>query len=303
MTTIREAALKPSLILLVLVVALTLTASLSRADVSSVIAKGGSIELTSADVRAIVATLPDDSRKAAHSNLPALEQLLRSEIAQRAIVAEARAKNFDHDPAAAKQLERVQQEALMRLWLASKATVPADYPSDAEVKAAYEAARAARPLEYHLAQIFISAPNGADSSKLSGALRKANDIAARLPSSDFAQIAREQSEHAESAPKGGDLGFVAGERLPPDVLKTVQSLTPGQVAGPLKTSEGLHFLKLIESRPITLPPLADVRGRIAADLRARRAQDLERAYVSELSGRLGISINEIELTKLQATLN
>ena len=191
----------------------------------------------------------------------------------------------------------------MRLWLASKATVPADYPSDAEVKAAYEAARAARPLEYHLAQIFISAPNGADSSKLSGALRKANDIAARLPSSDFAQIAREQSEHAESAPKGGDLGFVAGERLPPDVLKTVQSLTPGQVAGPLKTSEGLHFLKLIESRPITLPPLADVRGRIAADLRARRAQDLERAYVSELSGRLGISINEIELTKLQATLN
>jgi peptidylprolyl isomerase len=299
--TIRETALRRPFILLLAIG--PLSAPSVRADVPSVIAKGGSIELSSADVRAIVATLPDDSRKAAHSNLPALEQLLRSEIAQRAIVAEARAKNFDHDPTAAKQLERVQQEALMRLWLASKSAVPADYPSDADVKAAYDAARAARPLEYHLAQIFISAPNGADPAKLAGALRKVNEITTRLPSSDFAQLAREQSEHAESASKGGDLGFVAGERLPPDVLRTVQSLTPGQVAGPLKSSEGLHFVKLIETRPITLPQLAEVRGRIAADLRTRRAQDLERAYVSELSGKLGISINEIELAKLQATLN
>jgi len=268
-----------------------------------IIAKGGSIELTAPEVRSLIAALPEDSRKALHSNLPALEQLLRAEIAQRALLAEARAKNFDRDPTTARQLERLQQELVVRLWLASQASVPADYPSDADVKTAYDAARAARPLEYHIAQVFISAPSGADPARLTAALRKVTEVAARVPAADFAQLAREQSEHADSAAKGGDLGFVGADRMLPDILKSVQALAPGQVVGPLKTAEGFHFVKLLESRPVALPPLAEVRTRLVADLRARRAQDLERVYLAQLNSKLAISINEIELGKLQATLN
>jgi len=191
----------------------------------------------------------------------------------------------------------------VRLWLASQASVPADYPSDADVKAAYDAARAARPLEYHIAQVFVGAPSGTDPAHLTAALRKVTDVAARVATGDFAQLAREQSEHAESAAKGGDLGFVGADRMLPDILKSVQTLTPGQVVGPLKSAEGFHFVKLIESRPVALPPLTEVRTRLIADLRARRAQDLQRVYLAQLNTRLGISINEIELGKLQATLN
>lgn len=281
--------------------ALLLAAS-AEAD-TSVIAKGGSIALSAADVRAAVAGLSESSRRVVHSSLPALEQLLRSEIAQRAILSDARAKGFEHAPATVEQLSELQRQALVRLWIASQASVPAGYPSPSDVQAAYDAARAAAPAEYHIAQIFIRAPDGGDPAATSAALRKATDIASRLSGADFGELAREQSEDTESAPKAGDLGFIPGDRMMPDVYKVVRSMSPGQVSGPVKTAQGLHFVKLIEKRPMTFPPLAEVRDRIVADLRARRAQDLAQAYVRQFTAKLGISIDEIELAKLQSSLN
>ncbi len=275
----------------------------TQAEPSPVIAKGGAVELSAADVRTAVASLPESSRHVVHSNLPALEQLLRSEIAQRAILAQARAKGFDHDPKTVEQLSALQREALVRLWIASEASVPPSYPSDADVQAAYAAARSAAPAEYHIAQIFIRAPDGDDPASLSAALRKATDIAARVNGGDFAQLARQQSDDTRSAPSGGDLGFIPGERMIADIYKVVRTMAPGQVAGPVKTSQGLHFVKLLEKRPMAFPPLSQVRDRIVADLRARRARDLEQAYVEHFTSKLGISINEIELAKLQSSLN
>jgi len=43
-------------------------------------------------------------------------------------------------------------------------------------------------------------------------------------------------------------------------------------------------------------------ARVVADLRARRAQQLEQTYINELATKLSISINEIELAKLQPGL-
>jgi parvulin-like peptidyl-prolyl isomerase len=275
----------------------------AQAAPGAVIAQGGSVELSAADVRTAVAALPESSRRVVHSNLPALEQVLRSEIAQRAILSEARAKGFDHDPKTLAQLGELQNEVLVRLWIASQAGVPTGYPSDAEIQAAYDAARAAAPAEYHIAQIFIRAPDGGDPATLGAALRKATDIASRVNSGTFAQLARDQSEDPQSASSGGDLGFIPGERMVANVYKVVRTMSPGQVAGPVKTSQGLHFVKVIEKRPMAIPPLPQVRDRITADLRARRAQQLEQAYVNQYAAKLGISINEIELAKLQSSLN
>jgi len=275
----------------------------AQAAPGPVIAQGGSVELSASDVRTAVAALPENARQVVHSNLPALEQLLRSEIAQRAILSETRTKGFDRDPKTLEQLGELQRDALVRLWIASQASVPADYPTNADVQAAYDAARAAAPAEYHIAQIFIRAPDGGDSAALSAALRKATDIASRVNGADFAQLARDQSEDTESASKGGDLGFIPGERMVADVYKVVRTSSPGQVAGPVKTAQGLHFVKLIEKRPMAFPPLTQVHDRIVANLRARRAQELEQAYVNQYTTKLGISINEIELAKLQSSLN
>lgn len=267
-----------------------------------VIAKGGTVELGPEDVRTLVASLPQNAHAPAVSDLNTLEQLVRAEVVQRAVLSEARSKNFDHDPATLKQLEHLQQEAVVRLWLASKAAVPAGYPTDADVNAAYEAARKSVPVDYHLAQIFIAAPDGADTAKLAAAIRKASELSLKVATADFAQLAREQSEQPEAASKGGDLGVLPENRLLPEIAVAVRSLKVGETAGPIKTAQGLHFLKLLDKKPETMPPLTEVRERIVNALKARRAQELQQAYLNGLAAKLGITINQIELAKLQASL-
>jgi peptidylprolyl isomerase len=279
-------------------------ASAAAATGDAVIAKGGSVEIGAGDIRSLVSTLPETSRVAVSSDLGALEQLVRSEILRRAVSAEAKAKNFEQDPATVKALQRIHDEAVMRLWLASHAVVPADYPSDAEIQAAYEASKASltTPTQYHLAQIFISAPDGTDATKLQAALTKAAGLRGKVGAADFAQLAREQSENADSASKGGDLGFLPEDRLLPGIAAAVRGMKVGEVAGPVKSSQGLHFLKLIEKKDGATPPLSEVRDRLVAAMRARRGEELQQAYLNDLGTKLAITVNQIELAKLQPGL-
>jgi parvulin-like peptidyl-prolyl isomerase len=290
--------------LLSLAGAFTVTVAAPGDSSNPIIAKGGSVELGSSDVRALVSSLPESTRSTLSTNLPALEQLIRNEILRRSIEAEAKAKSFEEQPEIARTLQRIREEAVFRLWVADHAAVPPGYPNDGEVQAAYEAARKSlRPdSRYHLAMLFISAGDGAEPAKLATALHKALDLQGKLATGDFGQIAREQSEDPETAQKGGDLGFMADERIAPGIAPTVRTMKVGQVAGPVKTSQGLYFIKLIEKKEGAVPTLADIRERLVVALRSRRAEELQQAYLNDLGNKLGIAVNQIELAKLQPGL-
>jgi len=267
-----------------------------------VVAQGGSIQLGPSDVQALIASLPEAQRAAAVASLGSLEQVVRADIIQRSVLANAQAQNFGHDPATEKALQQLDDEALTRLWIAHEAAVPAGYPAESEVQAAYELLKQRAPYEYHLAQIFVSAPDGADPDKLEAAFTKAAEIRKDLATEDFGQVARQQSDEAASAARGGDLGFLPATQLLPSVLAAVQSLNPGQTVGPVKTADGLHFLKLIERRRTPLPALSMVHDRIVAALRARKQAQLEQAYLRGLAAKLDITVDQIELAKLQESL-
>jgi peptidylprolyl isomerase len=269
-----------------------------------VIAKGGSIELGLSDVRALVSSLPESTRSTLSTNLPALEQLIRNELIMRSVAAEAKAKSFEQKPEVARTLQRVRDEAVVRLWVADRASVPTDYPSAADLQAAYDAMSKSLPpaSQYHLAMIFISVADGAEPAKLAASLQKVISLQGKVATGDFGQLAREQSEDPETAAKGGDLGFLADERLPGGIAPTVRTMKVGQVAGPVKTNQGLLFIKLIEKKEGAVPTLADVRERLAAAMRSRRAEQLQQAYLKDLDNKLVITVNQIELAKLQPGL-
>jgi peptidylprolyl isomerase len=271
---------------------------------TEVIAQAGSIELGSTDVQALVGALPIAERSAVSGSLDNLEQVIRAELVRRAVLAEAKAKGFERQPDAVAQLDKLRDDALVRLWVANHSQVPAGYPTDEDLKSAYEAnksALAATATEYHLAQIFISAPDGGDPAKIGAALRKATDLAAKVAGSDFAKLAREQSEHADSAAKGGDLGYLPQARMLPEIAAAVRDMKPGDVLGPVKTAQGLHFVKLLDKRS-PVPTLAEAHDTLVTVLRARRAQELQQAYLVGLNGQLGVTVNQIALAKLQQTL-
>ena len=290
--------------LLAVVAAALATASpvSQAADADSVVARGGSIQIDLNEVRALLASLPDGTRQAVLAKPGSLEQLVRQDILQRSLLKDAEASSFAADPANASALQRVHDEALTRLWLSSKSAVPAGFPSESQVQSAYGLLQKNAPYEYHLEQIFIAAADGGDPQGLAAALRKAVDVQKLIATGSFEQTARQDSEDTDSAPKGGDLGFLPGAKLMPDIRTAVEAMTPGETVGPIKTSAGLHFLKLVERRRIAIPPLTTVHARIVAALRAQRAQQLEQAYLQQVAAKLDITVDQIELAKLQTTL-
>jgi peptidylprolyl isomerase len=274
----------------------------SSADI--VVAQAGSVRLDGSDIRALVASLPLQTRAVVRSNLNSLEQVVQGDLMRQAVLMDAKASGFDHDPATLTQLDHVRDEALVNLWIASRTAAPAEFPSEAEIQAAYDANRQAlaSPAQYRIAQIFISAPNGGDTAKLAAALRKASELAGKIAGGDFAQLAAQQSEDSQSANHGGDLGYLPADRIVPEILAAVQNLQPGQVVGPIKTAQGLHFLKLEDKKPGVIPTLVQAHDGLAIVLRQRREAQLRQAYLATYSAKLGVAVNQIELAKLQSGL-
>jgi len=264
------------------------------------VGKAGGVELTSGDLRRLIDALPEQARRTAATNPSALGQAVRGELLRRLVLDEARAKGFEKDPAVTAELDRLREEIVVRQWLARAAALPAGFPSDEDVQRAYQGLRerAGAGSDYRLSQIFLAAQDGAAPDKLQAALRKATELQGKLAGGDFAALARTYSEHAESAAKGGDLGWQAEGRLLPEVRAALAAMQPGETVGPVKTAQGLHFIRLAEKKPTVVPPLAEVREALVAALRQEKANELQQRYLGELAQKSPPSINELELAKL-----
>jgi parvulin-like peptidyl-prolyl isomerase len=100
----------------------------------------------------------------------------------------------------------------------------------------------------------------------------------------FADLARDYSEDPQSAPRGGDLGFVpvsALNQAPQALRDAVFKSSPGMVSS--VSGNGAHSLVLLVAkedagqRDLSMPA---VREGITATLRGRREQLLRTAYLS-----------------------
>lgn len=282
------------------VFALTLASCALLACSDKTVGTGAGITVKDSDIRAIVDAVPEPTRSALLQDPASLEKLVRTELVRRALLEEARDARLDADSKVQQELDRVRDEALVRLWVARQATVSKDYPSDEDVRLAFQSNQAAFTTQpsYRVAQIFISAPNGISPAQLAVAMRKAADVGAKLSAGDFAAIARENSEHAESAAKGGDVGLLPANRMLPEIVAAVRDLQVGATVGPIKTSQGLHYVKLLERQDGVPLSLEQARPQLVEALRARRAQELEQAYLSQLNARLGVSVDQIALAAL-----
>lgn len=270
---------------------------------AGVIARMGDVELKTDELKALVDALPPDARAQVAANPAALDRVVRNEMIRRALAAEARAKGWDKRPEVVAQMDRAREVALVAAYMNSVARPPETFPSDAEIKAAYEqnAASLTTPKQYRISQIFVLAPPETDKAGVAKALAKATDLAerAKKKGADFAALAKASSEHADSAGKGGDMGYVADGNLIPELRDPIAAMKKGDIVGPIKTQAGWHVIRLEDVREKGVRPLAEVRDQIANSLRLRRAQETEQAYLTVMTNRTPVTINEAELPRLQ----
>jgi peptidyl-prolyl cis-trans isomerase SurA len=102
--------------------------------------------------------------------------------------------------------------------------------------------------EFRLGHILVALPDEASPQDIAAGEEKARKVLAELSAGkDFAQVAATYS-NAETALKGGDLGWRKAAQLPTLFSAQAEKMQPGEVAGPVRTPGGLHIIKLLAKR-------------------------------------------------------
>ena len=266
------------------------------------VARAGNVAISFDEARALVESLPALEQATLAKDPGLLSQILRSHLTRRAVIAEAASRNFDQQPAVKAQLDRVREQALIDLYLESVSKPPDGFPSDAEVQAAYDASKASLevPRLFRVAQIYVANAKGADKAAEAEARRKLDAIVKKLgaKSADFAAIARAESDDAQTAGKGGEIGWLTEAQMVPGIRSTATALARDAVSEPVRLDDGWHILKLLDARPAGPRPLAEVRDALVSQLRAAKARDLRQAYVAKLLEQNPPAINELALPKV-----
>jgi parvulin-like peptidyl-prolyl isomerase len=148
---------------------------------------------------------------------------------------------------------------------------------------------------YHIAQIVVTPGpdqqranrSGNDARTPQEAANKAQMLMARLKEgASFGELAADFSEDPQSAPRGGDLGFVplsALQKAPPPLRDAVLKSSPGTVSA--VSIQGVHTLVLLVAKEPAGkrdPSMPEVREGITQTLRNRKMQVLQAAYISSL---------------------
>ncbi len=168
--------------------------------------------------------------------------------------------------------------------------------SDADVAAYYNSNKAMFNLpepRIHMAQILVSPDPSGEVRNLKNSKAK-NDTEARekianiemqlKQGQDFGALAANYSEDVNSAPNGGDMGFLPEstlEKVSPDLRKMVSALQPGGISPVMRMPDGYRILKVISKEPQGQRDLNDprVQQQIREELKSEKDSLLKAAYI------------------------
>lgn len=284
-----------------LALTLVLLAALpAQAAQSNAVASAGDIQLSRQEVAARLAELPAAQREQLAKDPAPLEQWLRGQLAERLLLQEAAAQQWEKRPEVARNIEAATREVVARSYLSSVSQVPEGYPSDAELRAAYNRAKVnlQKPASYRLSQLFFAAPPD-DETAQAKARKSADEVVqkARRPKADFVKLIAQYGKDGNTQVQN-DTGWVTLGQLLPEVRPVVASLQPGEVAEPVQSPAGLHVLKLIEMREPQQATLEEVRPLLEARMRQERQAQIARAYLDSLANGPTVKVDEQALAGL-----
>jgi len=105
---------------------------------------------------------------------------------------------------------------------------------------------------------------------------------------DFAALAKKYSEDESNAKNGGDLDYFGKGKMVPEFDQVAFTLEAGQLSDLVKTQYGYHVIKVVDKKPGTTRPLAEVRQQLNDQLAYERAQ----AQAADLAESLGKQISK-----------
>ncbi len=143
----------------------------------------------------------------------------------------------------------------------------------------------------HASHILISTPRDAQPAQKTAAKAKADELLKQVKSgSDFAALAKEQSQDPGSAPGGGDLGFFPKGQTDPAFESAAFALKPGAVSDVVETQFGFHVIKLHEHRAARTAPLEEVSAQIRQFLTGQQRDAKIQAFIEQAKAKRKVQI-------------
>ena len=268
---------------------------------SSVVARVGESEVKLDELKAHLAKL-DIKDQAALARDPALlNQVVRLMMVQRLMLREATANKWHEQPQVKAQVERAREATIAESYLAKMSAPPAEYPTEAELMATYEAVKPSisSPKQWKLAQIYIAAPEGISKEDLDKAQAKLDAVKKALEAkdADFAAIASKNSDEKQSAAQGGEIGWMAEAQIQPEIRTEATLLGEGKTSHAVRLKDGWHILKCTAVREAFTPAFEEVRAQLAEKMREEKTKANSQAYMAKLLKENPLAVNEIVLSK------
>jgi peptidyl-prolyl cis-trans isomerase C len=191
-----------------------------------------------------------------------LDNLVRGEVVAQQAVKEGLENTPDVASLLAFSRLQILEQAAATHYLADKK------PSDADLKAEYDAQVAAMPkTQYHARHILVSSQDAAQ--KIIDQLKKGGK---------FEDLAKKDSLDS-SKEQGGDLGWFSPSNMVKPFADAVVGLKKGEYTQtPVQSQYGWHVIQLIDTRETPVPPLDQVKDRVAQIVENKKF----RAYQDEL---------------------
>lgn len=135
-------------------------------------------------------------------------------------------------------------------------------------------ARFTSPEERRASHILIKAEKSATADQKKAARAKAEQLLAQLQKnpSQFAELAKKNSDDPGSATNGGDLDFFARGAMVKPFEDAAFALKPGQISGVVESDFGFHIIQLTGERGGSAQPFEAVRAQLEDDARKQLAQ-------------------------------
>ncbi len=132
-----------------------------------------------------------------------------------------------------------------------------------------------------LGLIFLRQKDPEDKNEAKALMQKAEEIRSMLQAGeDFGKLARQYSS-GPGAREGGDLGMFKLSELAPEMVRTIEGLSAGEVARPVIRPDGIRIIKVFEKETEGVKPLDQVRNAIQSILFREEVEKRYAAWLDE----------------------
>jgi peptidyl-prolyl cis-trans isomerase C len=281
-----------SYVLSSLVIFLLLFNSYPAAAEDLVLAKTGKYEFHESDFQRFLSYSPPYLKQQIVSNPEQKESLIRHLMLQKIISDLARKEGLDKKDDIKEQLQYLMDDFLSKVYVLQSIVEKVSVSED-EAKKYYDknGKQFVVPEQIRVRHILIKVPFGAPGDAKTKAKNKAEQMLGWLKKGEkFETLAEHYSEDADSAKRGGDLGYLSKGRMSKSFEEAAFSLKPGQISGVVETDLGYHLIRVDDHKPSETKDFSVVKDAIVDQLKRELIQAKVEAFNKEVEEDAGLVV-------------